>query len=80
MTYQRDKLIRGESDLGSKALTPTMLQHMGVPYEILPDYAEGHTNRLALALQTQALPSKDIESHYEWNYLTGCVSVQALSK
>jgi len=23
------------------ALTPTMLQHMGVPYEILPDYAEG---------------------------------------
>lgn len=22
-------------------MTPTMLQHMGVPYEILPDYAEG---------------------------------------
>ena len=43
-----------------------MLQHTGVPYEILPDYAEG-TNRLALALET-ALPSKDIESNYEWNY------------
>lgn len=47
-----------------------MLQHMGVPYEILPDYAEG-TNRLALALET-ALPSKDIKSnyYYEWNYMT----------
>ena len=24
------------------ALTPTMLENMAVPYEILPDYAEGH--------------------------------------
>eukprot|EP00435_Cladocopium_sp_Y103_P070082 s627_g34.t1 len=36
------------------ALTPTMLQHMGVPYEILPDYAEG-----AFEVITKAYAAKE---------------------